>query len=131
MRRASAPLPPPPLRAAPEAEVRRPPDLHIARSVAIRDLRRASVPAPIVRDDAIAVIEEEEHLRVQSSADSGQPWLKTIGWPLLQSLHLNAILRLDNAHSTLPVLNFTLPLREARSFLENVSVWEGMYPLSV
>jgi len=33
----------------------------------------------VMGDDAIAVVEEEQHLRVQSSDDSGQPWLNTIG----------------------------------------------------
>jgi hypothetical protein len=38
-----------------------------------------SVAATVMRYHAIAVIEEEQHLRVQSSAESGQPWLNTMG----------------------------------------------------
>jgi hypothetical protein len=33
-----------------------------------------------------AAPEEEHHLASRSSAESGQPWLKTIGWPEPQSL---------------------------------------------
>jgi len=32
--------------------------------VAVRDLARATVPAPIMGDDAIAATQEEHHLRV-------------------------------------------------------------------
>jgi hypothetical protein len=42
--------------------------------------------APVVGYDAIAVFEEEQHLRVPVIADSGQPWLNTTGCPLPQSL---------------------------------------------
>jgi hypothetical protein len=53
---------------------------------AVGHLRRPAVPAPVVRDHAVAAPEEEHHLASQSSAESGQPWLKTIGWPEPQSL---------------------------------------------
>jgi hypothetical protein len=54
--------------------------------VAVGHLRRPAVPAPVVRDHAVAAAEEEHHLGSRSSAESGQPWLKTIGWPEPQSL---------------------------------------------
>ena len=45
----------------------------------------AAMTAAIMRDDAIAL--QEEHICAsQSSADSGQPWLNTMGCPLPQSL---------------------------------------------
>jgi hypothetical protein len=42
-------------------------------------LIRTAMPATVMRDHAIAVLQEEHHLRAQSSADSGQPWLNTMG----------------------------------------------------
>lgn len=42
-------------------------------------LLRPAVSATIMRDDPVAIEDEEEHLRVQSSEESGQPWWKTIG----------------------------------------------------
>ncbi len=42
--------------------------------VAVKGLGRASVSAPIMRDHAVAMTQEEQHLRVQSSELSGQPW---------------------------------------------------------
>jgi hypothetical protein len=43
------------------------------------------VPAPVVGDHPVAVVQQEEHLGVPSD-DSGHPWLKTIGCPVPQSL---------------------------------------------
>ena len=45
-----------------------------------------AVAAPVVGDHPVAVAKEEVIWASQSSADSGQPWLKTIGWPDPQSL---------------------------------------------
>jgi hypothetical protein len=54
--------------------------------VAVADLAGPAVSAAVMSDDAIAVVEEEQHLGVPIVADSGQPWLKTMGRPLPQSL---------------------------------------------
>jgi hypothetical protein len=35
--------------------------------------------APVMGNDAKAVIQQEQHLASQSSADSGQPWENTMG----------------------------------------------------
>ena len=48
----------------------------VVEVVAVGYLRRTAVPAPIMGDDAIAVFEEEQHLRIPVI---GQPWLNTIG----------------------------------------------------
>ena len=42
--------------------------------------------AAIVRDAAIAARGEEEHLVLEGIGVSGQPWLKTTGCPVPQSL---------------------------------------------
>jgi len=54
--------------------------------VAISGLRGTAMSAPIVGYDAIAMLQEEQHLLSQLSAESGQPCEKTIGWPDPQSL---------------------------------------------
>ena len=41
--------------------------------VTVAGLRGAAVPAPVMGDDAVAVLQEEQHLVSQSSAESGQP----------------------------------------------------------
>ena len=41
---------------------------------------RTAMSAPVVGYDAIAALQEEQHLRAQSS-ESGQPCEKAIGWP--------------------------------------------------
>ena len=53
---------------------------------AVGHLRRPAVPAPVVRDHAVAAPRKNIIWASQSSAESGQPWLKTIGWPEPQSL---------------------------------------------
>ena len=47
--------------------------------VTVARLRGPAVATPVISDDAIAAMQEEHHLRVQSSADSGHPWLNTMG----------------------------------------------------
>ena len=47
--------------------------------VAVGRLRGAAMATAVMSDDAIALLQEEQHLASQSSADSGQPWLNTIG----------------------------------------------------
>ena len=47
--------------------------------VAVADLAGAAVAAAVMSNDAIALIEEEQHLRIPIVGDSGQPWLKTMG----------------------------------------------------
>jgi len=45
------------------------------------------VAAPVMSDHAETVLgKKKQHLRIQSSAVSGHPWLKTMGCPLPQSL---------------------------------------------
>jgi len=46
--------------------------------VAISGLRGPAMP--VVGYDAIAMLQEEQHLLSQLSAESGQPCEKTIGW---------------------------------------------------
>ena len=58
----------------------------VVHVVAVADLGGAAVPAPVVGDDAVAVLRKNSIWVSQSSADSGQPWLKTMGWPSPQSL---------------------------------------------
>ena len=48
--------------------------------VAVAGLGRAAVAAPVVGDDAIARASRKNSICAsQSSADSGQPWLNTMG----------------------------------------------------
>jgi hypothetical protein len=49
--------------------------------VALLKLARPAVPAAVMGDATIAVRRREEHLVFKSV--SGQPWLKTTGWPVL------------------------------------------------
>ena len=58
----------------------------VVHVVAAAHLRRAAVTAPVMGDDAIATITKNIICASHSSADSGQPWLKTMGWPVPQSL---------------------------------------------
>jgi hypothetical protein len=45
----------------------------VVHVVAVADLARTAVSAPVMGDDAIAVRDEEEHLVVPVVADNGQP----------------------------------------------------------
>jgi hypothetical protein len=51
--------------------------------VAISGLRGTAMP--VVGYDAIVMLQEEQHLLSQLSAESGQPCEKTIGWTDPQS----------------------------------------------
>jgi len=50
--------------------------------VTVAGLRGASVPAPVMGDDAVAMAAGRTGIWVSQSVrpKSGQPWLKTIGW---------------------------------------------------
>jgi hypothetical protein len=54
--------------------------------VPIGDLRGAAMATAVMGDDAEAVAWKNSICVSQSSDDSGQPWLNTIGCPLPQSL---------------------------------------------
>jgi len=54
--------------------------------VAVPRLTGTAMAAEVMTDAAIAVAGEEEHLVLESIRRQRQPWLKTIGRPLPQSL---------------------------------------------
>jgi hypothetical protein len=51
----------------------------VVHVVAVAGLSGSPVAAPVMGDDAIAVGEEEQHLRIPVVGRSGQPWLNTTG----------------------------------------------------
>src|SRR5258708_4306950 len=53
--------------------------------VAVARLGGSAVAAPVMGHDAIAGLRKNSICVSQSSADSGQPWLNTMGCPLPQS----------------------------------------------
>jgi hypothetical protein len=54
--------------------------------VTVSHLSGPAMTAAIMSDDAIAFLQEEQHLGVPVIAESGQPWLNKMGCPLPQSL---------------------------------------------
>ena len=58
----------------------------VVHVVAVGGLGGPAVAPPVVSDDAVAVLRKNIICASQSSAESGQPWLNTMGWPSPQSL---------------------------------------------
>jgi hypothetical protein len=54
--------------------------------VAVPRLVRPSMAAAVMGDAAIAARRQKKHLVFEGIRRTGQPWLKTIGWPSPQSL---------------------------------------------
>src|SRR4029077_3155538 len=74
--------------------------------VAAIGLGGAAMAAPIVRDDAIAVLEEEQHVRVPIIGRQRPAMAEHEGLPLAPVLveDLDAVFRGDRAHVRLPLL---------------------------
>ena len=58
----------------------------VVHVVTVAGLGGASVPAPVMGDDAVAVVQEEQHLGVPVVARKRPAVAETIGWPEPQSL---------------------------------------------
>ena len=54
--------------------------------MAVAGLRRAAMPAPVMRDHTIALAKEEQHLRIPVVSRKGPSMANTIGCPRPQSL---------------------------------------------
>ena len=73
--------------------------------VAVADLARAAVAAPVMRDDAIAVIEEEQHLRVPIVRRQRPAMAEHDRLPLAPILvkNVDPVLRGDDGHVLPPI----------------------------
>lgn len=56
----------------------------VVHVVALTDLRPAAVATPVVRNDAVAMLNEEQHLRIPIVAGEWPPWWNMMGCALLR-----------------------------------------------
>src|SRR5262245_24034563 len=84
--------------------------------VAIRDLRRAAMPAPVMRNDAIAVLEEKQHLGVPVIGRQRPAVAEHDGLTFAPVLvkDLNAVFGCNCAHGT-PCKSALLRMRSSSS----------------
>ena len=75
--------------------------------MAVADLGRPSVAAAVMRDDAIAVLEEEQHLRVPVVGRKRPAMAEHDGLPAAPILveDLDAVLGGDRRHAVIPFLS--------------------------